>query len=410
LNFPFYIAKKYLFSKKRQNIIHIISAISVIGIAIGTMALIIVLSVFNGFESLVISLYNSFDPDIKITPITGKTLEEKKISAIDFYQVKGVKYATKVLEENALLKYKDKQYIATIKGVSSDFFKMTRLDTMLVEGKLNIGNKESSFAIAGQGVAYFLSLVTNDTYNPVSIYVPRKGKRNILIPEDAFNNLYVSITGIFSVQQDFDAKYVLVPFSFAEKLLESKGMISSMEIGLEKGADMNQTAELLREKLGPAFKISTKYQQHEILYKIMQSEKWAVFLILSFILLIAAFNVISSITMLIIDKQKDASILWSMGASIVQIRKIFMMEGILITLSGALGGLFFGFLICLIQLKFGFVKLGGSGSFVIDAYPVKMEILDFVYVLATVMAIGLFAAWFPAKKIIKPEIYTAENL
>lgn len=397
-------------SKKRQNIINIISAISILGITIGTMSLIIVLSVFNGFESLVISLYNSFDPDIKITPISGKTFEEKQIKAIDFHKVPGVKYVTKVLEENALLKYKEKQYIASIKGVSSEFFKMTRLDTMLVEGSLTPGKNDAEFAIAGQGVAYFLGLTINDTFNPVSVYVPRKGKNSSLLPEDAFNNLYLNISGVFSVQQDFDAKYVIVPIAYAEKLLESNGLISSLEIGLEKNVDLDESAELIKKELGSGYKVSTKYQQHELLYKIMQSEKWAVFLILSFILLIATFNVISSITMLIIDKQKDATILWSMGAGINQIRGIFMIEGLMITLSGAFSGLFLGFIICLAQMKFGFVKLGGSGSFVIDSYPVKMEILDFIYVFLTVLLIGIFAAWFPAKKIIKPDIYSSETL
>jgi lipoprotein-releasing system permease protein len=374
------------------------------------MSLIIVLSVFNGFESLVISLYNSFDPDIKITPLSGKSFQEREIKSIDFHSVPGISHVTKVLEENALLKYKDKQYIATIKGVSPEFFKMTRLDTMLVEGSLMPEKNETQFAVAGQGVAYFLGLIINDRFNPLSVYVPRKGNRNSMLPEDAFNNLFLNVNGVFSIQQDFDAKYVIVPISYVEKLLESKGSLSALEIGLQKNADMNLMAEVLKEKLGPGFKVSTKYQQHELLYKIMQSEKWAVFLILSFILLIATFNVISSITMLIIDKQKDATILWSMGAGINQIRRIFMLEGLMITLSGAIGGLVLGFLVCLAQMKFGFVKLGGSGSFVIDAYPVKMEGLDFVYVFITVLVIGIFAAWFPAKKIIKPEIYSSETL
>ncbi|MCF8303762.1 MAG: ABC transporter permease [Bacteroidales bacterium] len=402
MNFPLYIAKRYLVSKKSHNVINIISGISVAGVTIGTMALIVVLSVFNGFESLVTDLFNSFDPDLKITVKEGKTfkadtLPEKTLKSLD-----GVKRYTKVVEENALLRYKNKQHIATIKGVSEEYEKLSGLDTMIVSGDLQLQKKDVNYAVLGYGVAYYLGLRLGDFANPVSVYVPRRTARGApLNPASAFNTRIIHPSGIFSIQQDFDTKYVIVPLRFARDLLEYNNEVTSVEIGLYPGASLEQLQKEVKKLVGDSFEVKNRFQQQELLYKIMRSEKWAVFLILSFILLIATFNVIGSLSMLILDKRKDIGILRSMGASNKLIRQIFLVEGLMISLSGAILGLLLGALISWLQIEFGLVQLQAGATFIIDAYPVEMQLMDFVYVFITVFLIGIAAAWFPVRQISK---------
>jgi lipoprotein-releasing system permease protein len=400
LNFPFYIARKYLIAKKSQQAINIISIIAMAGVTIGTMGLIVVLSVFNGLEEIVVSLFNSFDPDFKITLVEGKTFHLSSDKEAQIRKLKNVAFYTDVLEENALIKYRDKQYIATIKGVSKDFAQMTHVDSMMIEGRLMLEHDSTQYAVLGRVIADGLGLSLNDPFSPLSIYVPKRGKQISINPEDAFTNQYLAAAGIFAIQQDFDSKYVLTSIHFARSLLDYKNEVSSIEIGLKPNADMDVTQKQIQQVLGSGFEVKNRYQQNELLYKIMKSEKWAVYLILSFILLIATFNVIGSLTMLIIDKQKDISILSSMGADVGLIKKIFLFEGILISMIGAFLGLSLGWLICFLQQQFGLLSLGGT-SFVMDSYPVKMQIMDFVYVFLTVAIIGLFAAWYPANKLVK---------
>lgn len=398
MNLPFYIARRYLFSKKSHNAINIISAISVIGVAISTMALIVVLSVFNGLENLVISLFNSFDPDIKITLKEGKTFDSMTFPGEMIKKIDGVALYTEVLEENVLLKYRERQYIATLKGVSDDFIEMSGLDTMIREGEMLLNAEGNPYAVIGQGIAYSLSVKVNDFVNPISIYVPKRGKEVTLNPENAFNMKKITASGIFSIQQDFDTKYMLVPLSFARELLMYKTEISAVEIGLKPGADVAQVQKEIQRIAGVQYKVQNRYQQHEFLYKILKSEKWAVFLILTFILIIATFNSIASITMLIFDKKKDIAVLWSMGADMRLIKSIFLNEGLLISLSGNISGLLLGTLICWLQQTYKFV--GFSGSFVTDSIPVNMALLDFIYVFITVFIIGLISAWFPVRQVV----------
>ena len=403
MNFPFYIAKRYLISRKSRNIINIISGVSVIGVMVGTAALIVVLSVFNGFEGLVISLYNSFDPDIKITLHEGKTFSAADLSAESLKKISGVKYVTETLEENALLRYRDRQYIATIKGVGVDFPVMTRLDSMMKDGELLLQRGDTPFAVLGQGVAYYLSLGVHDAFAPLNLYIPKRGKEVSLNPEEAFNHATVFPSGIFGIQQDFDAKYVLLPIGFTRELLSYTDQSTALELGLAPGADRENVRKQVKQIAGERFDVLDRFQQHELLYKIMKSEKWAVYLILTLILLIATFNIIGSLTMLIIDKKQDISILHSLGASSQAIRTIFLFEGLLISMVGAVLGMITGFSLCLLQQRFHLVKLGGSGSFVIDSYPVQMQMMDFVYVFLTVFIIGLTAAWYPAKRLVNRE-------
>jgi lipoprotein-releasing system permease protein len=403
VNLPLFIAKRYLLSKKSNNAINIISWISVGGITVGAMALIVVLSVFNGFENLVISLYNTFDSDIRITAVEGKTFDPAKLPLKEFKTIPGFVYQTEVLEENVLLKYGDKQFIGAFKAVNDDYLKHSRLDTMLVEGEYTLEQGTRAYALIGQGVAYYLSVNLNDFSTPISLYVPKKKARfNMLNPEDAFSRESVFPSGVFSVQQEIDSKYILIPLPFARGLLDNDKNVNAIELGFEKDQRANAESEI-RRLAGPGFVVKNRYEQHEMLYKIMRSEKWAIFLILSFILIIATFNVIGSLTMLIVEKKKDISILFSMGAEVKTIRRIFMTEGLLITATGALTGLFFGLIICFIQYKFGIVKLEGQGSFVIDSYPVMMKPLDFFLVFVTVMVIGFIAAWLPSRQLKKFE-------
>ena len=387
MNFPFYIAKRYLFSKKKRNIINIISAISVAGIAIGTMALIIVLSVFNGFEDLVISLFNSFDPDIKITAAEGKIIDTSTFPKDKISKVNGVIHYAEVLEENALFQYENKQVVGKVKGVSSNYTELAKLDSMIIDGDFIFTQNNSNYAVVGQGVAYTLGLRLSDQFNPISVFMPKRGKVSSMNPEKAFNRQNIMASGVFAIQQDFDNEYVLVPLPFVQSLLDYDNEISAIEIEVDDSFDLENIQQEMQLALGADFKVQTRFQQHEFLYKIMKSEKLAVFVILGFILLISIFNVVGSITMLIIDKQKDISVLWSMGAEKTMIRKIFFIEGLLISLFGASIGLFLGFLFCWVQIQFGLIQIEGAESFVVSAYPVVLELMDFVYVFLTVLAL-----------------------
>lgn len=401
---PFYIARRYLFAKKTHNIINIISGISVAGITIGAAALIIVLSVFNGFENLVVSMFNSFNPDLQVSVVTGKNFREGQIPFDKVYAISGISHVTKVIEENALITYREKQYIATIKGVSPDFYQTSRIDSMIIEGDARLESGDKNFAIIGQGISYYLGLGLNDFENPLSVYVPRRFKGYRLDPMQAFNNLYIQPSGIFSIQQEYDQKYIIVPLRFARNLLEDSTGLSALEIKVSEGADLSQVQQQLQILLGTGFAVKDRYQQEEVMYKIMKSEKLAVFIILGFILLIAVFNVIGSLSMLILDKKKDMAVLQSLGASNRLIRQIFFTEGMMITLLGALAGLLLGGVVCWLQLRFGLLTINSGSTFVVEAYPVKIMVMDFVYVLGVITLIGFLAAWYPVKYISKKHL------
>ena len=408
MSFSFYIARRYLFAKKSHNIINIISAISLGGITVGTMALIIVLSVFNGFENLVVTLFNSFNPDIKIAMVQGKTFHFSEFPYQNVKKIYGIENITGTIEENALVKYKNKQHIVTIKGVSDDFNKTSQLNKMIIDGNYELERGSLNFAILGQGVAYNLNLSLNDYENPLTVYAPKRLKGKKLNIEEAFNNYMIMPSGIFSIQQEFDSRYVIVPLRFARELFNYTDELTFIEIKLSKNADVQKVQNEIKKITGPGFIVKNRFEQEELLYKIMKSEKLAAFLILSFILLIAIFNVIGSLSMLIIDKKKDIAVLKSLGAENQLIRRIFMTEGVLITLAGAFTGLFLGGLICWLQMTFGFIKIPNAGSMVIDEYPVKMMIIDFVYVFLIVIVIGVIASWYPVKYISKK--YLQEKL
>jgi lipoprotein-releasing system permease protein len=402
LNLPVHIAKRYLFSKKSHNAINIVSGISVVGVAVVTAAMVIVLSVFNGFEGLVISLYNVFEAPIVVKPAEGKTLELSSIPTDQILATEGVIGYVEVLEESCLIRYRDKQYFAKIKGVSDNFLELTDIDSMVIDGDAFMHVNGSPAALVGSGVAYHLSASVNDPLNPLEFYVPKRGSKAMVNPSKAFNIKQIYATGIFSIQADFDLKYVITPIKFARELLNHEGRISSLELALEPTADMESVREEIQEKVGAAYTVKDRFQQNEILYKIMKSEKWAVFMILSFILMISIFNVIGSLTMLILEKKKDINILRSMGASEQLIQRIFILEGIFISLIGAVGGLILGLLVCWAQIQFEIIKLNSGGNYIVQAYPVEVQPMDVLYVFLVVTTIGLLAAWLPVRKIIRP--------
>ncbi len=403
MNLALFISRKYFFSRKSPRAVNIISLISVIAVTLGTSALIIVLSVFNGFETLVRSLYNSFDPDIKITSAAGKTFKQEIVPVEQLKKIQGIQFVVPVIEENALLRYQDKQNIAVIKGVTPDFIKMSGLDTMIIEGKMLLQNGDTNFAVVGSGIAYNLNLTVGDFNGQLDVYVPQIEIKPSVNPEDAFNRGFIFPSGIFSIQQDFDTKYILVPLRFAKEMTGYDSEVTALEIGLSNGADKEKCQSEIKTLLGNNFLVRDRFQQHELLYKIMKSEKWAVYLILTLILIIAVFNLVGSLTMLIISKQKDIAVLQSMGADISVVRKIFLADGLMITLSGAVAGIVIGYAVCWLQLRYGLISLGSPGSFVISQYPVEMQTPDFVYVFFTVLAIGLAAAIYPSAKIIRKE-------
>jgi lipoprotein-releasing system permease protein len=402
--FALYIAGRYIRSKKSQNAINVMSIIATAGVFVGAAALVIVLSVFNGFESLVTNLYNSFDADYVISPTTGKTFTPDCLQLQQLSQMPEVSIVSQVLEENVLLKNGDKQYFATIKGVSPQLEKMERLQHLIVDGQLKLESGGLPYACLGQGVAIGLSLSSSNSLYPLTVYIPnRLSLPDLINSANAFKILNINVSSVFSVQQDVDSKYVLVPISFARELLSYEKEVSAIEIYLQPNVSNSNFQKTLQNKFGQKFQIKNKEQQHELLYKIMKSEKWAVFFILVFILIVASFNVIGSLTMLIIDKKKDIAILKSMGASMQSIKNIFLLQGMLISAYGAIGGIITGLIICFIQEKFGVIGLGTGGSFVIDAYPVKIIWLDMVYVLITVLIIGLLASLIASRNIAKIE-------
>jgi len=399
LKLSLYIAKRYLFAKKSRNAINVISGISAAGVTVGTMVLIIVLSVFNGLEDMVNMLFSTFDPDLEVRINEGKvfTPEAGQLKALD--EMEGIADYAPVLEENALLRYDEKQYIATVKGVTENYPHITGLDSVMWDGQFLLKEKNGRpFAVVGLGVANNLGIGLN-FITPLIIYVPERLGR-VTNPANAFVRYVIFPSGIFSIEQEYDSQYIYVPIEVMRDLLMYTGEVSSLEIKFAGGAKEEAVQAYVEELFGPAYTVKNKYQQQEIFYKVMKSEKLAIFFILTFILVIASFNIIGSLTMLIIEKEKDIVVLRNLGADNKLIKKIFIFEGWLISAIGALTGLSLGFLVCWLQQEFGFVKLQGD-TLIMDAYTVAMNPADFIAVLGTVLLIGYLAAWYPARYMSK---------
>ena len=399
MNLPFFIARRYLISKKSHNAINIISSVSVMGVCIGTMALIIVLSAFNGLSDLVQSLYNSFDPDIAITIKQGKTFDPNSTEILSLKKVNGIAYYNEVMQGNALLKFNDKQCIATIKGVGREFKKMTSFDTLIRDG---IYSLEKSNIVVGRGICNILQTGPKELFTPISIYAPKRGNNNSINPEDGMNELKVFVSGAFTINDEFDNNYVIMNIDNARKLLDYKNEVTSIELKLKPDADREKVQQQLISILGNKYVVKNREEQNAMLYKTLKSEKLWTFLILIFILIIATFNVIGSLTMLIIEKKKDITILNNMGADVTLIRRIFLLEGLMITLLGAFLGLLLGLFVCWLQVQFKLVRM--SEGWLVDAYPMKIHIGDIALIISIVLLIGFAAAWYPVRFFTKKHL------
>lgn len=390
-----FIAKRYLFSKKKQNAINIISMISIIGVTIGASALIVILSVFNGIDLLLQKSTDSFTPDIVISPATGKFIRFDSSIYESLRKNPDIAYFDNVVEEKALVKYDDKLSPVTIKGVDNDYLTNTQFEDNIVQGELKLKSNDSYKSVVGYGLAAELGIGLN-FLTPMVFYYPDK---NAGTSASALNTEYLYPSAFFSSQQDIDGQYVLTDINFAQQLLGIGDQVSKIEIKLKKPALLSDIKKELKQKQGGKYKIEDKYELNRAFYAMMKSEKLAVFLILLFILLIASFNIIGSISMLILDKKEDLSIYKAMGMTNQNIISVFKTEGNLITLAGAILGLCLGTGICLLQEKFGLITLG-DGSYIISAYPVKLVFSDILIIMATVLFIGYSASYFPVKYLV----------
>ncbi len=373
------------------------------GICVATLSLVCTLSVYNGFQQLIASLFNSFDPDLKITLVEGKTFdvndpEIKELKTLDFIAV-----AATVLEENALIRNKEKQVPVTVKGVSSEYLQLIHPDSVLHGGYFVLTEGDENFAVIGAALASQIDAGIYFT-SPISLYAPKyNAKINLSNPERAFNERHLFISGIYATnQQEIDGRYAFTSIDFARELFDYGEVATAIELSLKKGVNINQAKAELHRVLGKKYRIQDKTEQHEEFYRMMKIEKWITFLILSFILLIAVFNVIGSLTMLIIEKKNDIQTLRNLGANSRLIRTIFLLEGWLITVFGALLGLITGLILCLIQQFFGIVKLNTGempDAFIVDAYPVYVQGVDIFLILFTVLFIGFVVVWFPTRRL-----------
>ena len=399
MNLAFQIARRYLFSKKSTNAINIITLVSMGGIMVCSAAFILILSVFNGFEGLVISLYDTFYADIKIEAKEGKvfTISDEKIAEIT--ELKGVNAVSKVLEENALLMYSDRQHIATVRGVDENYIKVTGIDTSIAFGDSFVVDLEGQqYAILGSGIDQALEVSLKDPLNKISVFMPNRGKRTSFFPVDEFRKREIMAWGIFAIQDDFDNQFMFVPLEFVQEILEYEDQISSIEVGLAPSARQDRVIREIEQIMGENFDVLSKYQQNAFLYRIMNIEKLAVYLILSFVLLIVAFNMIGSLSMVVIDKKEDIAILKTMGATDGLIKRIFLFEGVMQSLLALSIGFGIAITLLLAQIHYGIIEIQGSGTFVVQYYPVEMEPGDFIIVAVIVILISVFASWFPASR------------
>lgn len=397
MNLPLFIARRYLVSKKSHNAINIISGVALGGIGIGSMALIIVLSAFNGISDLVKSLYNSFGADIVVTASKGKTFQPIGAKFDSLRHAKGVKYFNEVMQDRALLKYDDKQAMGILKGVSSSFETMTHFDTLVHDGTYTLQKSGLDYGIFGRGIGYRIGVgLSNSDYFSVTCYAPKRGLQASANPTDAVIEKHLFPAGTFSINDDFDDNYVIVSLPFARQLFDYQdSSVTSVELGLDKTANVDDVKANVKNILGSGFEVKDRFEQNELLFKTLKSEKLWTFIILVFILIIATFNIVGSLSMLILDKEKDIDILWKMGVDIGSVRKIFLYEGMLITFLGAFGGLLLGTLVCLVQIHFKIIRF--SGNFVVDAYPVSLQISDYLYVTIAVIIIGFLSSWYPVR-------------
>lgn len=405
MNFPFFIARRYLFSKKSTHVINVISSISVIGVAVATMALVIVLSVFNGFHDLVASLFTSFDPQLKVVPVEGKTAPSDDPILTQIRLLPEVDVATETVEDQALAIYQGKQAMVKIKGVEDNFSELSHItDILYGDGTYSLHAANLEYGILGIRLAQTMGIGAQwDSY--LKIYAPKKeGQLDLLNPGEGFVADSLNSPGVlFSVRQSkYDKNYIVTSIAFARNLFGQQGMLSDLEIRLKEGSNLNAVKAEMQKIAGTKYKVLDRFEQQEDTFKIMSIEKLMAYIFLTFILVVACFNIIGSLSMLIIDKKNDVVTLRNLGANDKQITRVFLFEGRMIAVIGAVIGIGLGLLLCLLQQQYGFVRLGESeGSFIVDAYPVSVHYTDVAIIFVTVIAVGWLAVWYPVRALSK---------
>ena len=394
----FFIAKRYLFAKKSTNAITWISWISVIGVTIGTAALFLILSVFNGFEELNLIYAKKLSPDLKIIPSLGTKFNKSSIDT-NLFISPSINYYVNVLEDNVLLKYNNSQYFATLRGVSEQYLQSKEIDSVLRAGTFTLHENGQAYAVIGKGIENALGIDITQPIEQIVVLAPKQNSRlNTLDPASSLNSADIYASGIFAVQQEMDERVMFVPIDFAENLFAQQNKLSSVDIYLNDGEDMLAYQKIIAAKLPAKFMVKNRFQLNESLYKVLNTERWAVYLVLTFILIIAICNIIGSVTMLIIDKKKDIAVLRTLGATKNQIQKIYFYEGMMISLLGTFIGLFIGAGFAILQAKFKLISIYSSTGEYLQAYPVKLIYTDFLLVFATVFIIAFIANWFSAKQ------------
>ncbi|MBD8388123.1 ABC transporter permease [Dysgonomonas sp. BGC7] len=403
MNLPLHIARRYLFAKKSHNAVNVISLISVCGIAIATAALVCVLSVFNGFTGVVTKTFSDFDPDLQIVTVYGKVFTPNTSQLEKIKSITDVEFISESLEENALAIYGDRQEPIVLKGVSSEFENLANIKNLIIDGRFVLREGDVDNGVIGAGLAMFLNVRAN-FMSPVEIYVPKRNARvNPANPSSAFDRDDVFIGGVFALNQaKYDDQMLIVSIDLARELLRYEKEVSSLDIKLKEGANVASVQKQIKSIIGNNLIVKDRFEQQEDMYRMVNVEKWVTFLILGIILIIAAFNVVGSLSILIIEKNEDIIVLKNLGANNKLITRIFLLEGWLINLVGAFSGLILGLVICLLQQYLGLLRLGsGQGEFVLDAYPVSVYPLDILLILITVSVIGFLAVIYPVNSLRK---------
>ena len=404
MRLPLFIANRYLLAKKSHNLINIITWISILGISVGSFALIVVLSAFNGLEKVISAMNNRLTPDLQIAAVKGKTIDLTVFPLGQLKEIQGVDYVVPTITEDALFRANDKQHIGQVKGVGMAYQRINRLNEIVVgNDNLVLSDEEHNFAVPGAGVAWYLGINAYSPYAMVRVYVPKRGNASLMSLENSFNSDVLNVRSVFSTEQEQDEKMVLVPFDWLSELLEYENKASNVELFLASNADINKVKKSVATMIGEDFSVKNQQEQQETLYRIMRSEKWAVYVILTFILILATFNVVGSLSMLMIDKRKDTEILKSIGADKGLIQKIFMNEGLLISVAGGIIGLLLGIILVLLQQQFGFVKFGMGGNYVVDAYPVLLKFKDVLLIFVTILLVGCTSAFLTVRHAMRKE-------
>jgi len=399
LNTSIYIAKRYLFSGKKMHAINIISGISMLGVLIGSAALLIILSVFNGFEKVILSLYSNFTPEIKIEAKLGKTFNPNTPYFASLHKDARVFSFTEVLQEKALIKYGDNPFLGTVMGVSDDFLKNSQLDSTIAIGSFTLKSGDQNFAVIGSTIQRTLGINVHDQLSPIQVFSPRRDAENSANPLNEFVVRSINPSGVFAIQQEFD-DITVTPIEFARDLLDQPVNVSSLQLNFKRGTNLDAAQKDIQDKIGKDFTVKNRKEQNSELYKTLNYESWAVYMILTFVLIIAIFNIIGSLTMLVIDKRKDIAILSGLGANKNMIQGIFFFEGMMITAVGCIIGMVLGTIFCLLQQHYGWIKMGAKMT-VLDAYPIDLKFKDFGLVLLTVGGISVIAAGISARLSIK---------